>query len=345
MRTGPGVHYPIKWVYIRKNFPLRVIEEFENWKKVCDIGEDCGWIKGTLLSNKRYVVIKEDAFGYKKQSIDSTIAMKLDKFVTMGIEKCSEDKCLLVASKRKGTMILAAKMLLTSSFVFGFALLPYFISFFKQASKDGQPIRSYGPERHIMTKKNTPTMGGIVILFSALLPILLLVQLTPKILLLIFITLSFALLGFFDDYLKLKAKSHQGLSAKTKILIQFFVAVIGMLVLKMYSTDDFTKIYVFKETIIDISYMYIPFAAFVIVGTSNAVNLTDGLDGLAATQAITSFASLGLVAYLMQEDSSVILFCIAFIGAILSFLWFNSHPARIFMGDVGSLGIGAALGL
>lgn len=101
MRTGPGVHYPIKWVYTRKNLPLRVIEEFENCKKVCDIGEDCGWIKGTLLSNKRYVMIKEDTFGYKKQSIDSTITMKLDKFVIMGIEKCSEDKCLLVASKRK----------------------------------------------------------------------------------------------------------------------------------------------------------------------------------------------------------------------------------------------------
>lgn len=242
-------------------------------------------------------------------------------------------------------MILAVKMLFTSSFVFGFAILSYFIRLFKQVSKDGQPIRSFGPESHMIAKKNTPTMGGIVILFSALFPILLWAQLTPKILLLIFITLSFALLGFFDDYLKLKAKSHQGLSAKTKILIQFFVAVIGMLVLKMYSTDDFTKVYVFKETIIDISYLYIPFAAFVIVGTSNGVNLTDGLDGLAATQAITSFASLGLVAYLMQEDTNVILFCIAFIGAILSFLWFNSHPARIFMGDVGSLGIGAALGL
>jgi phospho-N-acetylmuramoyl-pentapeptide-transferase len=151
--------------------------------------------------------------------------------------------------------------------------------------------------------------------------------------------------GFFGDYLKLKAKSHQGLSAKTKILIQFFVAVVSVLVLKMYSTDDFTKIYVFKGAMIDISYLYISFAAFVIVGTANAVNLTDGLDGLAATQAITSFAALGLVAYLMQEDTNIILFCTAFIGAILSFLWFNSHPAKIFMGDVGSLGIGATLGL
>ncbi len=230
-------------------------------------------------------------------------------------------------------------MLLISSFIFGFALFPYFIKLFKQVSKDGQPIRACGPESHMITKKNTPTMGGVVILLSALLPILLWVQLTPKVLLLIFITLSFALLGFFDDYLKLKAKSHQGLSAKTKILIQFFVAVVSVLVLKMYSTDDFTKIYVFKGAMIDISYLYISFAAFVIVGTANAVNLTDGLDGLAATQAITSFAALGLVAYLMQEDTNIILFCTAFIGAILSFLWFNSHPAKIFMGDVGSLGI------
>ncbi|MDR2831638.1 MAG: phospho-N-acetylmuramoyl-pentapeptide-transferase [Rickettsiales bacterium] len=241
-------------------------------------------------------------------------------------------------------MILATKIFFTS-FIFGFILFPYFIKLLRKISKDGQPIRSYGPESHLITKKNIPTMGGILILISSLLPILLWARLTPEILLLIFITLFFALLGFIDDCLKLKANHHRGLSAKTKILIQFIIALVGMSILKLYSAEGFTKTFLFKGIIIDFGYLYIPFAAFVIVGSSNAVNLTDGLDGLAATQVITSFASLGLIAYMTQADVSIILFCIAFVGAILSSLWFNTYPAKIFMGDVGSLSIGAALGL
>lgn len=241
-------------------------------------------------------------------------------------------------------MILATKVFFTS-FVFGFILFPYFIKLLKKISKDGQPIRSCGPESHLITKKNVPPMGGIIILISSLLPILLWAQLTPEILLLILITLFFALLGFIDDYLKLKTNHYRGLSAKTKILIQFIVALVGVFILKLYSAECFTKTSLFKGVIIDFGYLYVPFAAFVIVGSSNAVNLTDGLDGLAATQVITSFAFLGLIAYITQADMNITLFCIAFIGAILSFLWFNTHPAKIFMGDVGSLSVGAALGL
>ncbi len=241
-------------------------------------------------------------------------------------------------------MILAAKIFFTS-FVFGFILFPYFIKLLKKISKDGQPIRSCGPESHLITKKNVPPMGGIIILISSLLPILLWAQLTPEILLLILITLFFALLGFIDDYLKLKTNHYRGLSAKTKILIQFIVALVGVSILKLYSTEGFTKTSLFKGEIIDFGYLYVPFAAFVIVGSANAVNLTDGLDGLAATQVISSFAFLGLIAYITQADMNITLFCIAFIGAILSFLWFNTHPAKIFMGDVGSLSVGAALGL
>ncbi|WP_253300000.1 phospho-N-acetylmuramoyl-pentapeptide-transferase [Wolbachia endosymbiont of Chironomus riparius] len=240
-------------------------------------------------------------------------------------------------------MILTTKIFFTS-LILSFALFPYFIIIFKKISKDGQPIRLCGPESHFITKKNIPTMGGIVIVFSSLFSILTWVNLTPKILLLIFITLFFTLLGFIDDYLKLKTKNHKGLSAKIKIIIQFITAVITLFTLQKYSTDEFTKIYVFRDLMIDIGYFYIPFAAFVIVGTSNAVNLTDGLDGLAATQLITAFTFVGLVIYSIRGDINIILFCVAFIGAILSFLWFNRHPAKIFMGDVGSLGIGAALG-
>ncbi|WP_395463053.1 phospho-N-acetylmuramoyl-pentapeptide-transferase [Wolbachia endosymbiont of Cantharis cryptica] len=241
-------------------------------------------------------------------------------------------------------MNLSTKIFFTS-FIFGFILSPYFIKLLKKISKDGQPIRSCGPESHLITKRNTPTMGGIVILTSSLLPILLWIQLTPEILLLVLITLFFALIGFIDDYLKLKANDHRGLNAKTKILIQFIVALVGMSIFKLHFAEGFTKTFLFKGIMINFGYLYVPFAAFVIVGSSNAVNLTDGLDGLAATQVITSFVSLGLVAYMTQADMSIILFCIAFIGAILSFLWFNTYPAKIFMGDVGSLSIGAALGL
>ncbi|MBR9983425.1 MAG: phospho-N-acetylmuramoyl-pentapeptide-transferase [Wolbachia endosymbiont of Homalodisca vitripennis] len=241
-------------------------------------------------------------------------------------------------------MILAKKTFFIS-FIFGFILFPYFIKLLKKISKDGQPIRSYGPESHLITKKNIPPMGGIIILTSALLPILFWTQLTQEILFLVFITLFFALLGFIDDYLKLKTNHHRGLSAKTKILIQFVVTLVCMFILKLQSAEGFTKISLFREVAIDLGYLYLPFAAFVIVGSANAVNLTDGLDGLAATQAITSFAFLGLVAYITRTDVNITFFCIAFIGAILSFLWFNTHPAKIFMGDVGSLSIGAALGL
>ncbi|QKX03079.1 phospho-N-acetylmuramoyl-pentapeptide-transferase [Wolbachia endosymbiont of Litomosoides sigmodontis] len=241
-------------------------------------------------------------------------------------------------------MKLLAKIFFTS-FILGFILFPYFIKFLKKISKNRQPIRLCNPESHLITKRNTPTMGGIVILTSSLLSILFLVQLTPEILLLVSITLSFALIGFVDDYLKLKANSDRGLSAKTKILIQFIIALVSMFVFKLSFAEDFAKTVLFKRVMIDFGYLYVPFAAFVVVGSSNAVNLTDGLDGLVATQIIISFVSLGLIAYMTQADINIILFCIAFIGATLSFLWFNTHPAKMFMGDIGSLSIGAALGL
>lgn len=241
-------------------------------------------------------------------------------------------------------MNLAIKISLTS-FAFGFILFPYFIKLLREISKSGQPIRSNIPESHLMTKKNTPTMGGIVILISSLFPILFLAQLTTEILLLVFTTISFALLGFVDDYFKLKANNHFGLSAKIRIFIQFIIALVSVFILKDHYAEDFSSTYLFKEVIINLGYFYIPFAAFVIVGSSNAVNLTDGLDGLAAMQAITAFFALGLTAYLTEANINIVLFCASFIGAILSFLWFNTHPAKIFMGDVGSLSIGSALGL
>ncbi|OEY86614.1 phospho-N-acetylmuramoyl-pentapeptide-transferase [Wolbachia pipientis] len=230
------------------------------------------------------------------------------------------------------------------SLITSFIFLPYFIKLMTIINVDGQPIRSFCLQDHFITKKGTPTMGGIIILASVLCSILFYVALNIKVLLLLFIITSFAVIGFLDDYYKLTVKSYHGLSGKVKILIQFFVAAVSVLILKSYSESNFTHVYLLNGFTIDLSYLYIPFAAFIIVGAANAVNLTDGLDSLAATQSITSFASLGLSAYLVQADVNIILSCIAFIGAILSFLWFNAHPAKIFMGDVGSLSIGAALG-
>ncbi|QKX01498.1 phospho-N-acetylmuramoyl-pentapeptide-transferase [Wolbachia endosymbiont of Cruorifilaria tuberocauda] len=241
-------------------------------------------------------------------------------------------------------MNLSAKVFF-NSLIFGFVLYPCFLKFLKKVSKSVQPIRSCGPKSHLVTKRNTPTTGGIIILISTLLPILLWTQLTLETMLLISITLFFALVGFIDDYLKLKVDNHEGLSAETKILIQLIFTFVVMFIYKTHLVEGSTKTFLFREIMIDFSYMYVPFATFVIVGSANAVNLTDGLDGLAATQSITSFVSLGLIAYLTQSSMSIVLFCIAFTGAILSFLWFNTNPAKIFMGDVGSLSIGAALGL
>ncbi len=101
MRTGPGAHYPVKYIYIQKNLPLKVIEEFESWQKVCDINKDCGWIKSSLLSNKRYVMITEDAFGYVKQDISSKVIMTLDMFVIIELQRCYNEWCLLSAKKHK----------------------------------------------------------------------------------------------------------------------------------------------------------------------------------------------------------------------------------------------------
>ncbi|WFW29695.1 MAG: phospho-N-acetylmuramoyl-pentapeptide-transferase [Wolbachia endosymbiont of Menacanthus eurysternus] len=235
-----------------------------------------------------------------------------------------------------------------TSFISGFVLFYFFVKFFKKICKDGQPIRLFGPESHLIKKKHVPTMGGIVILVSSLLSILLWIQLTAEILLLIFVTLSFAIIGFIDDFLKLKANSYLGLRVKIKILAQVIITLIGILMFKLYFPKRITEeTFFIKEIVIYFGHLYIPFIVLVIVSSSNAVNITDGLDGLAATQVINSFIFLGLIAHLTQgvNDMDIVLFCIALVGALLSFLWFNIYPARVFMGDVGSLSIGAALGL
>ena len=228
------------------------------------------------------------------------------------------------------------------------------------AYKVGQTIRPDGPERH-RTKAGTPTMGGLLILFSLVLATLLLADLQNRyIWLALWVTLAFGCIGFLDDYRKLRFKSAKGLPGRYKLAAQLAVgAVTG---LSLVLIPDFTTtitVPFFKNLRPDLGWLYVPFAALVIVGASNAVNLTDGLDGLAigpvmtvgVTYAIFSYVSghARIAAYLqvpaVPGAGELAIFCVALSAAGLGFLWFNAYPATMFMGDVGSLSLGAALGV
>ena len=220
----------------------------------------------------------------------------------------------------------------------------------------GGYVREYTPESHEV-KKYTPTMGGIVILITLVVSSLLLMRWDiPYLWIVLFSVIGFGLIGLWDDYVKLKNK--KGISIKAKFLAQVFVALI--VALWIYSLDVVdTKLYfpLFKELYLDLGILYIPFAVFVIVGSANAVNLTDGLDGLAIGPAMTSATALGIIAYAVGHSriaeylgipyvpfaGELTVFCFALVGAGLGFLWFNSFPAQMFMGDVGALSIGASL--
>ncbi len=220
----------------------------------------------------------------------------------------------------------------------------------------GGYVREYTPEHH-ESKKYTPTMGGVVIITVILITSVLLMRLDVRYTwILVLSTLSFALIGLVDDWIKLKNK--KGLSIKVKLIAQILCATfVALLIFKWVGLD--TKLYFpfFKELAVDLGWLYIPFAVFVIVGTANAVNLTDGLDGLAIGPSMTTATALGIIAYSVGHSriaeylgipsvpfaGEITVFCFAIIGAGLGFLWFNAYPAQVFMGDVGALGLGAAL--
>lgn len=234
----------------------------------------------------------------------------------------------------------------------------YFINFMKR-KQFGQIIRDDGPESHFK-KKGTPTMGGLFMLGSIFITTLLcgnFVSTPLKITL--GVTFSYFLLGFYDDYLKVLKKDTKGVSAKGKLLWQFLTAGIAMYIMvsqNIISTDVYFPF--FKTPLLDIGYWYILFGSIVIVGFSNAVNLTDGLDGLAVGPIMISAAVLGLLTYVTgHKEFSQYLYIpyfdgmgeltvlsAAIIGAGIGFLWYNSYPAQIFMGDVGSLSLGGTLG-
>ncbi len=236
-----------------------------------------------------------------------------------------------------------------------------FIKFFS-SQKILNPIRDDGPEEHIIKKIGTPTMGGVIILFGLLVSVLCWADLSNiNILFCMYIAISFGLLGAFDDYKKIKYSSSSGISSKFKIFLQIILAIIGVCFFYYFvDYQEITNLYFpfFKNLIINLGWFFIPFSVFVIIGSSNAVNLTDGLDGLATVPVILVAGCFAFISYVtgnivfsnylqipyIEGTGEISIFCSAIIGSSLGFLWFNAPPAKIFMGDTGSLSLGGSLG-
>ena len=239
----------------------------------------------------------------------------------------------------------------------GLVIGPRFIDMLRVRQGKGQPIREDGPQSHL-AKRGTPTMGGLMILISLSLAVLIWMDLSnPFIWACLAVTLGFGLIGFLDDYDKVSKASHKGVSGKVRLLLEFAIAgVASYLIVGQINT--FLYVPFVNDFGIELGYFYFVFAAFVIVGAGNAVNLTDGLDGLATMPVIIAAGTFALIAYLVgRVDYSeylgiphvagageLAIFCAAIMGAGLAFLWFNAPPAAVFMGDTGSLALGGALG-
>lgn len=230
------------------------------------------------------------------------------------------------------------------------------------AKQLGQSIREDGPQSHL-DKAGTPTMGGVLILMSICLSTLLWADLSNRyVLAVLFVTFGFGLIGWIDDYRKIIERNSAGLSAKAKYTLQSIFALIVVVALYLShpgTAEQSLIVPFFKDVSIDLGWFYVVLGYFVIVGASNAVNLTDGLDGLAILPTVLVGTALGIIAYLaghyefsdylhipfIQGAGELVIYCGALGGAGLGFLWFNTYPAQIFMGDVGALALGAALGV
>jgi phospho-N-acetylmuramoyl-pentapeptide-transferase len=242
-------------------------------------------------------------------------------------------------------------------FMFG----PAIINSLRIRQGRGQPIRADGPQTHFK-KAGTPTMGGLMMLSGILGSIMLWGNLSSTyVWVVVMVTLGFGAIGFYDDYLKVTKQSHLGLSGKLRLLIEFVIAGVAAYLIMRAGQEPFSSSLTFpfvKDLILNLGIFFIPFAAFVMVGAGNAVNMTDGLDGLAIVPVMVAAASFGVIAYLAGNavfadylqihftpgtgELSVVLGAV--IGAGLGFLWFNAPPAAIFMGDTGSLALGGLIG-
>jgi phospho-N-acetylmuramoyl-pentapeptide-transferase len=243
-----------------------------------------------------------------------------------------------------------------------------FIDWMRAKQGRGQPIRSDGPERHIIEKAGTPTMGGFMILAGLVVGALLWADLANLyVRVVLFVTLGFGVLGFLDDYAKVTKQTSAGVSSQMKLLIQFIISGIAVFVMIRFAPHPpgepmalatSVAFPVFKNLLIDLGLFYVVFGAFTIAFFSNAVNLTDGLDGLAIVPVMIASGAFGLISYVVGNFvfaqylqvhfvpgvGELAPFCGAMIGAGLGFLWYNAPPAKIFMGDTGSLALGGALG-
>ncbi len=256
---------------------------------------------------------------------------------------------------RSGGAVLTALLL---SFLIGGPV----IRWLKRKQREGQPIRTDGPESHLLTKKGTPTMGGVIILLALTVSTLLWADLSNGYVWIVLgVTVGFGVIGFGDDYLKLTRRNHRGLPGRFKLLAQVAIgtaAAYAAMSITPEPLDTGLAIPFLKAVLINLGWLFIPMAVFVMVGASNAVNLTDGLDGLAIVPVMIAAGCFALISYLVGNAvfanylqihfvpgaGELAVFCAALCGASLGFLWFNAPPAMVFMGDTGSLSCGGALG-
>nr|WP_236782467.1 phospho-N-acetylmuramoyl-pentapeptide-transferase [Allobacillus saliphilus] len=227
-------------------------------------------------------------------------------------------------------------------------LSPIIIPFLRRL-KFGQSIREEGPKSH-QAKSGTPTMGGVMIIVSIVLTTLIMIvkdglsEFSSSTFILLFVLLGYGLIGFLDDFIKIKYKRNLGLTSKQKMLGQIIIAIIVFFILDRqgYNTEVALP---GTDLSVDFGWFYAVFLLLMLVGASNAVNLTDGLDGLVAGTASVAFSAFAIIGWYHQLPPDLIIFTLAVVGALLGFLVFNSHPAKVFMGDTGSLAFGASLAM
>ncbi|HZH08815.1 MAG TPA: phospho-N-acetylmuramoyl-pentapeptide-transferase [Microvirga sp.] len=249
-----------------------------------------------------------------------------------------------------------------TAMLFVFLFGPSIISLLRLKQGKGQPIREDGPQSHLLTKRGTPTMGGLMIMAGVLVSTLLWANLENHyVWIVLFVTVGFGAIGFYDDYLKVTKQSHKGFSGKSRLAIEAIIAALACIAISYMATPGLANKLALpfsKDLLFNLGWFYIVFAGFVIVGAGNAVNITDGLDGLAIVPVMIAAGTFGFIAYLagnavfanylqihfVPGTGELAVICGALIGAGIGFLWFNAPPAQIFMGDTGSLALGGLLG-